>query len=166
MFRLLYSLRNFSLVAVVCSLLGSVLMFWMGAVKTFKAFAIYFRFLETDEAFQSVGTVNLTTKFLVQSIDLFLTGLVLLVLAFGIYTLFVRQVGAEERRLSWLKIRSIGQLKNTLAELIVVILFVQFLERVLLADLKQQLDWRMLVLPAAIVLLAGALKLLGLRHED
>ena len=66
--------------------------------------------------------------------------------------------------LQWIKIRSIGDLKNVLAEVIVVILFVKFLEVALLN--LEKMEWDLLVLPGSILLLAIALKFLDLKHDS
>jgi uncharacterized membrane protein YqhA len=54
-------------------------------------------------------------------------------------------------------------LKNTLAEVIIIILFVNFLEIALL-NLKS-LTWELFILPGSILLLALSLKFLDLRDK-
>jgi uncharacterized membrane protein YqhA len=54
-------------------------------------------------------------------------------------------------------------LKNTLAEIIIVILFVKFLEVALLN--LDNLTWNLFVLPGSILLLSLSLKFLGLRGQ-
>ena len=60
------------------------------------------------------------------------------------------------------KITNVNQLKLILGELIVVVLFVKFLEIVLLNS--KELALENLILPVGIVLLALGLKLLDLKH--
>ena len=165
MFKFLYSSRYLALVAVICSFAAAILMFIMGAVKTFKAASHYFTGLPAPApALEGIGKADMTTKFLVQSVDAFLFALVLLIFALGTYNLFVKPLPRAERRGSfWLSIRSIGHLKSSLAELIIIILFVKFLELVLID--VQALSWEALILPVSIGLLAGAMKLLDLRHD-
>ena len=62
---------------------------------------------------------------------------------------------------SWININNVQQLKKILAELVVVILFVKFLE-VALVNLDS-LAWEMLVLPGSILLLALSIKFLELK---
>ncbi len=163
MFKSFYALRHISLIAVVCSFLGSVVMFCGGALKTGKALAVFFTPWR-PAGYDSVPTVALATKYIVQSLDAFLVALVLMIFAFGIYGLVVKEIETEKLPASgWLRITSIAHLKNTLAEVIIVILFVQFLELVLLG--LDKLAWTMLVVPVGIVLLAVSLKLLALREE-
>lgn len=63
--------------------------------------------------------------------------------------------------LSWIQIPSISHLRNVLAEVIIIILFVKFLETFLVRI--DRLEWEILTLPTSILLLALALKFLGLR---
>lgn len=165
MFEFLYRFRYLSLVAVICSFAASILMFVMGAVKTFKAGTYYLLGFPTPAPdLQAIGKADLTTKLLVQSVDAFLFGLVLMIFSFGIYNLFVERISRTQQKSSfWLSIRSVGHLKSTLAELIIIILFVKFLELVLI-DVRS-LTWESLILPVAIGLLAAAMKLLDLRSD-
>ena len=165
-FRALYRMRYISIVAVICSFVGSALMFLMGTVKTVKALSYYL--LDLDLGIHGApgsAKPDLTQKLLVQSIDAFLFALVLMIFSFGIYNLFIKPTAypAQERPSFWFDMRSVGHLKNTLAELIIIILFVKFLELVLLDLLN--LTWETLILPVGIGFLAVALKLLDLRHE-
>ncbi|NMS24028.1 YqhA family protein, partial [Vibrio parahaemolyticus] len=60
-----------------------------------------------------------------------------------------------------------GHLKNILAEVIIVILFVKFLELVLINF--DSLDWTILTLPISILVLSLGLKFLGLgatKHSE
>ncbi len=165
MFDYLYKFRYVSLIAVVCSFVGSILMFVQGAVKTFNAVAFYF--FDVTDAISGASTAakgDLTSKLLVQSVDAFLFGLILMIFSFGGYNLFIERIAWTDHKTAfWLNMRSVGHLKSTLAELIVIILFVKFLELVLLEEIS--LFWESLTLPIAIGILALALKLLNLRSD-
>ncbi len=158
MLNLIFSLRYLSLVAVICSFFGSFLMFCIGTLKTYKAFRVFFsEWVPTEYA--SISIVDLSTKYLVHAIDAFLFGLVLLMFGFGIFRLFVTD---KDANVPWLKVTHVGQLKNSLAQLIVIILFVKFLETILLSG--SDLEWKALVLPCSILLLALGVKFLNLRE--
>ena len=60
------------------------------------------------------------------------------------------------------KIASISQLKRILADMIVIILMVKFLESALTNT--GDFGWEALVLPGAILLLAAAVRVLKLEH--
>ena len=156
-------LRYVSLVAVVASGLGSILMFIIGAVKTGLAYLAYF---SGGIAYQPDLSAKQAITYMVQAIDIFLIGLVLMIFAGGIYQLFIRQVQSDSSRISyWVTVTSITQLKRILVELVIVILFVKTLEGALVID-PGEYEWEQLVLPLGILMLALALKFTGLGKED
>lgn len=156
--------RAVGLIAVISSAFGALLMAVIGATKTIKALTSFIPegFSNTTE---TSSEANASIALIAQAIDAFLIALVLVIFGAGIYRLFVRRIPAVEDDVGEdvTKIRSIGQLKNILAELVIIILFVKFLEIGL--NSSEQLDWSMLVLPAGTLLLAAALKLLDLKSS-
>ena len=155
-------LRYVSLIAVVASGLASVLMFVIGALKVYGAYRSYFSDVVIDTT-ASTEAANVAITFLIQAVDAFLIGLVFMIFSGGIYYLYVRHIDTNEPEVqSWIKIHDIGQLKNILAELVIIILFVKFLEGGLKTAFNEY-EWQMLVLPAGIMMLAIALKLLELK---
>ena len=163
--RLLFSIRYISWVAIVCSITGSLLMFYVGALKTYKAVATIFFGRIPHESLSQLKPANVTTAYLIKSLDAFLIAFVLMIFAFGVYSLFISKHSDidESGALKWIRIPSLAHLKNTLAEVIIIILFVNFLEIALL-NLKS-LTWELFVLPGSILLLALSLKFLDLRDK-
>ena len=166
--RLLSGTRLVTLVAVISSFAGSLLMFWLGFVNTWVAFATQF-----SDAGGHLPADVLTVIHLIDALDRFLIAIVLMFFGYGVYVLFVRpeatppQLGLPQ----WLHVESIGQLKQTLAEVIIIVLFVLFL-RVALETFvagAPSFNWRellgFLVLPVAIVLLAAGLKMAQLHPK-
>jgi uncharacterized membrane protein YqhA len=155
-------LRYVSLIAVIASGMASVLMFVIGAFKVHGAYKSYFRDMIIDTTAASEAA-NVAITFLIQAVDAFLIGLVFLIFSGGIYYLYVRHIEVRQPEVSnWIKINNIGELKNILAELVIIILFVKFLEDVLKTGIAEY-EWQMLVLPAGILMLAISLKLLELK---
>ena len=155
-------LRYVSLTAVIASGLGSILMFFMGAVKTVLAYLAYFEGI----ADQPDVSAKQAVTYMIQAVDIFLIGLVLMIFAGGIYNLFIRRAGSDSAELSgWVKISSIAQLKRILVELVIVILIVRTLEGALTVEPGAYL-WEHLVLPLAILMLALALKFMGFKNQD
>jgi uncharacterized membrane protein YqhA len=154
-------LRYMSLVAVVASFFGAALMFAIGATKTYKAYTTY---VLEDLGAQGVSPTSLATAYVIQSIDAFLIALALLIFAYGVYNLFVRraEVTADSGE-PWLQVSSFAQLKKLLAELVIIILFVRFLEIALFS--MEGISWEALVLPIGILLLALALKFMELKKD-
>jgi uncharacterized membrane protein YqhA len=155
-------LRYISLIAVIASGLGSVLMFLIGAIKTGRAYLTYFGGI----AHQPDLSAKQAITYMIQAIDVFLIGLVLMIFAGGIYTLFVQRLesGATEIN-SWVKITSITQLKRILVELVIVVLIVRTLEGAMAIE-PGDYKWENLVLPLGILMLALALKFMGLGKQD
>ncbi len=151
--------RYISIVAVVCSLAGSVLMFFIGAYKTYTGFAALTRYGVSS----APNPTDYITTTLIKSIDAFLIAFVLFIFAYGTYSLFIKGAAEveAEKGLGWIHIPSIGHLKSKLTEVIIVILFVKFLE-VALVNLEN-LRWELLVLPAAILMLSLGVKFMGLK---
>ncbi|MDX6746542.1 YqhA family protein [Polaribacter sp. PL03] len=92
--------------------------------------------------------------------------MVLFIFAHGVYTLFISNKKYDDGKnvLKWIRTPNIGHLKNVLAEVIVIILFVKFLEVVFVNI--DNLKWEIIILPISIVLLALGLKFLKLNKEE
>lgn len=156
-------LRYFSFIAVIASGLGSVLMFIIGASKTVRA---YLSFFPAGITQQGSASANIAIAYLIQAIDAFLIGLVLMIFSGGIYNLFIHRLDSSITEANnWLRVRSIAQLKRILAQLVILVLFVKFLE-VALKNVLTSYSWEMLILPLGIVMLALALKLIDLEKPD
>lgn len=152
--RILFGFRLVMLAGSVGSFIGSLLMFYQG-------------FLYVADAFHSLqepsdhGVTNITVPIL-EAVDSFLFGVVLVIFAYGIAVGFVIRLPDRIARVlpSWMKIAGVGQLKAILAEVVVVVLIVIFARVVV--ESGSDFSWNLLVLPISIVLLAGAIWLLEL----
>jgi len=100
-----------------------------------------------------------------KSLDTFLIALALFIFAYGIFTLFISNKNDVESNgvLKWINIPSIGHLKNILAEVIIIILFVIFLE--VIVENINNLKWEFLIIPISVLLLALGLKFLKLDKD-
>jgi uncharacterized membrane protein YqhA len=153
------SLRSIMLIGSIGAIMGSVLMFLQGTLYLYEAW--HALFTPGD-----IGGKQLTVPVL-EAVDSFLFGIVLDIFAYGIAIGFVfnlRQV--EDRRLpAWMKVAGVGQLKETLAEVVLVDLIVIFARTVVEAEGK--FEYHMLVLPVSILFIAAALRLIdfaGAKH--
>lgn len=163
--------RLLTLIAVAASLAGALLMFMLGAEETFTAFNQQY-FTNTDLV-EGLSEDEATVISLMVALDRFLIGVVLLFFAYGVYGLFVRpDLSSRELGLpDWMHVDQIGQLKQTLAEVIIVVLFVLFLRIALQTfhggGMSMSLIGigRFLMLPFAILLLAAALRLVELHPK-
>ena len=160
-----YALRYISWIAIVFSLFGSLLLFIVGALKTLNAFRVFFLgYIPKGKDHLHAADIGIT--YLIKSLDTFLIALVLFIFAHGIYTLFISNTSSTKNSgvLNWIQTPNIGHLKNVLAEVIVIILFVKFLEVVFVNI--DHLKWELLILPISIVLMAVGLKILKLDKEE
>ena len=155
--------RYICVVGVGVAFASSVLSFVVAAAKTIKAYQIYFFGASLtasppphlDRGEQAIIAV-------IEATDAVLLAIVLFVLATGIYNLFLGELKTEFSR-SWLKIDSIERLKQVLMEVILVLLAVFFLRNVFLQG--ETFSFEMLVLPAGILMIAAALKLMDWRRH-
>ena len=152
MLRFALALRFVTLVAAVGVGFGAMMMFWLGAAKL--AGGMSFVFLAEGTQAQSVITA------VMEATDAFLFGIVLVVFAYGITFGFAFDLPSAVRAKlpPWMRVEGIGELKNTLIEIILVYLIVDFATDV--AEVETRVSWDMLLKPAAIFLIAGALRLL------
>lgn len=165
--RAVVASRGITIFAVVASIAGALLTTWLGLVATFEAFAS-----QVSHGEGRLPAEELAIYYLVSALDRFLLAIVLLYFGYGVYALFLhpRASAAELGLPRWLRVESIGQLKQTLAEVILVVLFVLFM-RVALetfvggAGLTPEQLPGFLALPLATLLLAAALKLAELHPK-
>jgi len=85
-----------------------------------------------------------------EAVDSFLFGIVLVIFAYGIAIGFVFALPKEygERLPTWMKVGGVA----TLAEVVIVVLIAVFAR--IIVEANGQLQWSMLVLPASILLIA------------
>ncbi|WP_421803961.1 YqhA family protein [Flagellimonas sp.] len=160
-----YVFRYISWIAIICSMLGSCLLFVVGALKTVNAFrVVLFDYVPEDKA--HLHTADVATTYLIKSLDTFLIALILFIFAHGVYTLFISNEKYKDGKgvLKWIRTPNIGHLKSVLAEVIVIILFVKFLETVFVNI--NNLKWEIAILPISVVMLALGLKFLRLDKEE
>lgn len=161
LYQRLLRFRFVSVIAVVASGFGSLLMFIIGASKVYRAYMEYV----SQSIFTGAGIAagaNIAIVYLVQALDAFLIGIGLMIFGGGIYNLFVHTIPKGQRGV--FGIQSIAHLKSLLAELVVVILIVKFLEEALHSEGGYQ--WNVLVLPAGVLLIAIAVRILQLKDSD
>ncbi len=154
--------KKASVIAVLASTAGSLLSFIIGAAKVVRAYDAYFIGPITGTTSIKSGA-GVAIAYLVQGIDAFLIALVMMIFGYGVFVLFVADQEARERsQAAGFRIGSISELKKILADMIVIVLMVKFLEIALTNTAG--LDWQMLILPASTLLLAAAVRVLKMEH--
>jgi hypothetical protein len=147
------SLRYMMAAASLGAVFGALLMFWLGASKLFGA-------IRSGAVSDPLATTTITTS-VMGATDAFLFGVVLLTFAYALMFGLVINAPANGRltSVSWTGPGGLSELKHNLIEVILIYMVVDFATD--LVELEPDLSWRTLVVPLAIVLIAGALRLLG-----
>lgn len=152
-------LRTVMLFASAGALIGSLLMFYQGGLYLYEAWhTLLAPGIEIAERAVTVPVL--------EAVDAFLFGIVLVIFAYGIAIGFVFTLpeGYGERLPVWMKVGGVGQLKATLAEVVIVVLIVIFAR--IVVEANGHLQWSMLVLPASILMISAALRMLELGGKE
>ena len=162
MFNYFFRLRYIVLLIIFSTFMGSVLMISIGVVETFDVFNMYIFGAEIPEEFAKISRAEIAGLMMVGVLDSLLFGLVLIIFSYGVYVLYIHDPKEKEALPEWLRIKDVEHLKKTLAQVIVVILFVKFLEITLETIVHRDgiFTWEHLVLPISIFLLSLGLKVL------
>lgn len=146
--QFLLKLRYLVIVAMVFSILNGIALLGLGVYKSIKS---YQALLAPWESGEGPGIM------LVESVDVFLAALVLIILGIGLAVLFlIRDEGKDSLQIpSWMKVKSFLELKLILWEAVLTVLVVAFLGHA--AVQAEDLHWKILILPASILMLAVSL---------
>jgi uncharacterized membrane protein YqhA len=170
LFDAVFSLRYVAILAVIAPFFGALLMLLIGTQNTIEAYLRYFGVTESEGALNGDEAAMIE---LVASIDHFLFAAILMIFAIGLYALFFRSTTSHKhasgdgeadtkhsRALSWKHLKNMGGMDEMLLKVIIMLLAVSFLEFTLISGIEA-VTWTSLVIPAAIITLAIALKLMS-----
>lgn len=149
----LWKFRYIIVIVVVALLVSSLLAFVLGIYSTYEAFH------ELSVGF-SAGHVasNIIVVYLISSLDEFLLGIILIIIALGVYELFISKIdtlkGEEIPYPNWLTFYSLDDLKAVLTKVIIIILMVYFFKSAVVLHFDTPLS--LLYLAIGIVLIAVA----------
>ncbi|KAH9626581.1 hypothetical protein KSS87_006980 [Heliosperma pusillum] len=176
--RVIFDFRFLALLAVGGSLMGSVLCFLNGCVYIIDAYKVYW-----TGCLKGKHTGQMVLR-LVEAIDVYLAGTVMLIFAMGLYGLFISNVppnvhpGADralkgsslfgmftlKERPRWMKISSLDELKTKVGHVIVMILLVKMFERSKMVTITTGLD--LLSYSVCIFLSSASLYILHNLHKS
>jgi len=155
--NMLWQSRYIVIVAVLASLLTSLVMFFIATVDAFYLVSHMFEYASSALTLESRASLrSQMVTHVVEIIDGYLLATVLLIFSLGLYELFIAKIdSAEDENISSsvLVIRSLDDLKNRLAKVILMILIVKFFEY----SIGMNYDT-----PQDILYLAGGIALIGL----
>eukprot|EP00250_Pteridium_aquilinum_P003073 c13403_g1_i2 orf=257-1111(-) len=182
--KAIFNCRFFTLMAVVGSLAGSILCFFKGCAFVVESFREYFL-----TCFNGIHTGKVILL-LVEAVDVYLMGTVMLIFGMGVYELFISTLDVPTRaggdsssggarrticgsslfglfqlteRPKWLEVRSLDELKTKLGHVIVMILLVGMFEKSKKVPIHSGVD--LLCFSASILLSSGCLYLLSRLHS-
>jgi uncharacterized membrane protein YqhA len=146
------------ILAVVFGLIGAIILFVVAsydiAMITSYAYHGLFAHPHPEDFHENI------VASIIGAVDLYLIAVVMFIFAFGIYELFISHIDeAEGQHGQILEIHSLDQLKDKIAKVIVMVLVVNFFQRVLHTDFKTPQE--MMYFAFSITALAGGLYLLS-----
>ncbi|KAL9231248.1 hypothetical protein vseg_006499 [Gypsophila vaccaria] len=176
--RVIFDFRFLALLAVGGSLAGSVLCFLNGCVYIKDAYVVYW-----TGCVKGIHTGQMVLR-LVEAIDVYLAGTVMLIFAMGLYGLFISNVpptvhpGVDralkgsslfgmftlKERPRWMKISSLDELKTKVGHVIVMILLVKMFERSKMVTITTGMD--LLSYSVCIFLSSASLYILHNLHKS
>ena len=159
--RILWSSRLVVVVPVIASVVMAVAAFYLGTVDV--VYLVTHLASYTDPNASASAHAQTRVKLLtsiIKAVDVYLLAAILLIVALGLYELFIGKIDVAERdeiapRL--LLIRSIDDLKDRLAKVVLLVLIVEFLQNALITPYPSALD--LLYLAIGIALIGVALYL-------
>lgn len=135
--KALWSSRFIVILAVIFSLLGAITLFVVASIDIWNIF-IY----TADSLINHTHPEQFHQKIVsevIGSIDLYLIAVVMIIFSFGIYELFISEIDQIENS-KILSIKTLDQLKDKIAKVIIMVLVVSFFQRVLYTELNTALE--------------------------
>ena len=158
----MWKTRLFVLFAVIFGLLGSIVLFIVASMDIFEVLKytinVYSNGLHPEKFHEEIVSK------IIGAVDLYLIAIVMLIFSFGIYELFISKIDAacneeNENCSTILAIHSLDQLKDKIAKVIIMVLVVNYFQRVLHTTYQSPLE--LLYFALAITALAVGLYFLG-----
>ncbi len=160
MLSTLFRIHYIAIIAVVGSLFGAVLMMLIGAYQVVLAFTTA---LGIGNGLFTLGNTSEAVGLILESVDNFLLGFILLYFAYSMY--FLITLPEERRHLgqvkmpSALRVANLDEMKRTILIVIVVSLSVSLLQEVTTAE--DGFEAQDLFVPASILAVALAVRLIN-----
>ncbi len=169
MIKALASFRHAALLIVLMSFVSAALLLYTGSVKVGKAIWLYSQgqanIVRVGDELKSLSHLSQedgVTGRIIESLDTFLIAAVLIYFGYGIYALYCAR--RDDPLLAQLPPAivpaSLGELKHTLGQIILVVLMVLFTRQVWME--LDALRWEHLVIPGGVLLLGAGMRLSGI----
>lgn len=138
--KILLASNKFTILPVIFGLLGAIVLFIIASYDVLvimnDVWNYFFKGIHPDNFHSDVVGV------IVGAIDLYLMALVLYIFSFGIYELFISEIEAlkESKQSKVLEVHSLDELKDKIGKVIIMVLIVNFFQRVLHANFTTPLE--------------------------
>lgn len=137
---LLIKSRLVTILPVIFGLIGAFVLFFIASYDVVKVLIGTFDYFILPNS-----TIDLhedVVGLIIGAVDLYLMALVLFIFSFGIYELFISEIEEfkQSKQSKVLEIHSLDQLKDKLAKVIIMVLVVNFFQRVLQMKFDNMLD--------------------------
>jgi uncharacterized protein (TIGR00645 family) len=161
--KFLWQTRFVVLLAVVFGLISTLILFVLASINVVSVIRMVFEHYIRN--LQVTYFTELVMSKIIGAVDLYLIGVVLLIFSFGVYELFISAVDISEtsENSGALRITSLNELKNKITKVIVMVLVVNFFQRVLVMEFTTARD--MLFLAVSIFVLSLGLYFLHKNDE-
>jgi len=136
----IWNARFFVLLAVIFSMLGGIALFIVASVDIWgvvvEVASTYINHLHPEKFHEQI------VGGLIGAVDLYLMAVVMFIFGFGLYELFISEIDVAKRAgaSKILEIHSLDELKDKLGKVIVMVLVVNFFQRVLFTTYSGALD--------------------------
>lgn len=137
---LLVKSRVVTILPVIFGLIGSFVLFIIASYDILKVilFTCQYFFVANSQIDLHDDVIGL----IIGAVDLYLMALVLFIFSFGVYELFISEIEEfkQTKQSRVLEVHSLDQLKDKLAKVIIMVLVVNFFQRVLQMKFSSPLD--------------------------
>ncbi len=152
--------RFLVILAVIFGLLGALVLFVVASMDIFEV--AKFTYITITTGAHPENYHEDIVSGIIGAVDLYLIAVVMLIFSFGVYELFIspidhNQVALDDQKI--LSIKTLDQLKDKIAKVIVMVLVVNFFQRVLHTEYTTALE--MLYFALAVTALSVGLFFLG-----
>ncbi len=125
----LWSSRFITLLAVIFGVIGAVILFVIASADIYHVLIVSYNHFFAGAHLDGFH-VQVVSE-IIGAVDLYLIGIVLLIFGFGVYELFISEIDIVKDNGKILSIANLDQLKDKIAKVIVMVLIVNFFQRVL-----------------------------------
>lgn len=143
--KFLIKSRFITILPVIFGLLGSFVLFLIASFDVYKVIkdVISYYFFDKQMNIHEIAVAQI-----IGAVDLYLMALVFFIFSFGIYELFISDVDEfkNTKQAKVLEIHSLDQLKDKLGKVIIMVLIVNFFQRVLYMKISGSIDMLYLAL--------------------